>query len=407
VTAPADLVTDGVLRARDDDHEGLEEALLPAPTVQSHAANLTVLGDGSLGCVWFGGTQEGVSDIDVWFSRLEQGAAAWTEPVRLSDDPTRSEQNPLLFPAPDGRLWLLHTAQHAGDQDTSFVRVRTSRDHGRTWSEPRTLLETARGGVFVRQPPVVLPSGAWVLPTFTCVRVPGEKWVGDSDTSSVWVSTDEGGTWVEREVPGSTGCVHMSIVPLSDGRYAAYYRSRWADHVYRSVSDDGLAWSEPQPTELPNNNSSIQAAPLSGQRIALVLNESSRLDAVARRVSLYDEIDDHGISESPAAEPQTATPEELSAVRGAFWGAPRAPLTLAVSDDDGQTWPVRWVLEDGDGYCLSNNSRDGVNRELSYPSVCQDETGTVHVAYTYHRRAIRHVRIPAAALDARTDAPSS
>ena len=56
---------------------------------------------------------------------------------------------------------------------------------------------------------------------------------------------------------------------------------------------------------------------------------------------------------------------------------------------------MRWVLEDGDGYCLSNNSRDGVNRELSYPSVCQDATGTVHVAYTYHRRAIRHVRIPA------------
>jgi predicted neuraminidase len=93
--------------------------------------------------------------------------------------------------------------------------------------------------------------------------------------------------------------------------------------------------------------------------------------------------------------------EELAEVTGAFWGAPRAPLTLAVSADDGATWPVRWVLEDGDGYCLSNNSRDGVNRELSYPSVCEDATGTVHVAYTYHRRAIRHVRIPAAALDAR------
>lgn len=401
MTPPDTLVTDGVLHARESG-DGVEEAFLPAPTVQSHAANLSVLGDGSLGCAWFGGTQEGVADIDVWFSRLEEGADVWSEPVRLSDDPTRSEQNPVLFPAPDGRLWLLHTAQHAGDQDTSFVRVRTSADHGRTWSESRTLLETDRGGVFVRQPPVVLPDGAWVLPTFTCVRVPGEKWVGDRDTSSVWVSTDEGRSWAEREVPGSTGCVHMSIVPLTDGRYAAYFRSRWADHVYRSVSDDGLEWAQPRPTELPNNNSSIQAAALSGQRIGLVLNESSRLDAVARRVSLYDEIDDHGISDTPAAEPQAATPEELSAVRGAFWGAPRAPLTLAVSADDGQTWPVRWVLEDGDGYCLSNNSRDGVNRELSYPSLCQDTTGAVHVAYTYHRRAIRHVRIPAAALDART-----
>ena len=409
MTVTTALVTDGVLRPRDAGVEGVgvEEAFLPAPTVQSHAANLSVLGDGSLGCVWFGGTQEGVADIDVWFSRLAPGADEWTEPVRLSDDPTRSEQNPVLFPAPDGRLWLFHTAQHAGDQDTSFVRARTSPDHGATWGPARTLLESERGGVFVRQPPVVLPSGAWVLPTFTCVRVPGEKWVGDSDTSSVWVSTDDGVSWSEGEVPDSTGCVHMSIVPRADGGYAAYYRSRWADHVYRSVSDDGLDWSVPQPTVLPNNNSSIQAAPLSGHRTALVLNESSRLDAVARRVSLYDEIDDDGISDTAPAEPETVSQEELAAVRGAFWGAPRAPLTLAVSDDDGASWPVRWVLEDGDGYCLSNNSRDGVNRELSYPSVCQDPTGTVHVAFTYHRRAIRHVRIPSAALDARTAAAES
>ena len=91
--------------------------------------------------------------------------------------------------------------------------------------------------------------------------------------------------------------------------------------------------------------------------------------------------------------------------RGQAWNAPLDRRTdpnnhdittfQATSTDDGQTWPVRWVLEDGDGYCLSNNSRDGVNRELSYPSVCQDATGTVHVAFTYHRRAIRHVRIPA------------
>ena len=32
-------------------------AYLPAPTVQSHAANLLTLPDGRLGCVWFGGTQ--------------------------------------------------------------------------------------------------------------------------------------------------------------------------------------------------------------------------------------------------------------------------------------------------------------------------------------------------------------
>jgi predicted neuraminidase len=65
-----------------------------------------------------------------------------------------------------------------------------------------------------------------------------------------------------------------------------------------------------------------------------------------------------------------------------------------VSGDDGRTWPWRRVLADGDGYALSNNSRDGLNRELSYPSVVEGADGTVHVAFTHHRRAIRYVRVP-------------
>ena len=398
------LPTDGRLRPRED---GLAEAYLPAPTVQSHAANLAVLAGGDLGCVWFGGTQEGVADVSIWFSHLPVGGDSWSQAVRLSDDPTRSEQNPILFPAPTGDLWLLWTAQHAGDQDTAVVRARVSRDDGTTWGPVRELLSSPTGGIFVRQPPVVLPGGRWLLPTFACVRVDGARWVGDADTSSVWFSDDEGLTWTEAPVPGSTGCVHMNIVPLSDGTLAAWYRSRWADRVYRSTSATGLDWSEPVATELPNNNSSIQAVALGGGRVAMVLNESSRLDAVARRVSLYDEIDDDGVVDAPpdAQAPDSAKgaagdlgPDVEGAPRRAFWGAPRAPMTLALSADDGRSWPVHCVLAEGDGYALSNNSRDGVNRELSYPSVVPGAGGGLDVAFTHHRRAIRHVRIPAAAV---------
>jgi predicted neuraminidase len=77
--------------------------------------------------------------------------------------------------------------------------------------------------------------------------------------------------------------------------------------------------------------------------------------------------------------------------RHAFWGTPRAPMTLALSADGGVTWPQRRDVETGDGYCLSNNSRDGVNRELSYPSVHQTADGALHLAFTYHRKAIEHV----------------
>jgi predicted neuraminidase len=365
--------------------------LLPTRTVQAHAANLAVLADGSLGCVWFGGTQEGVADISVWFSRLPAGAAGWTDPVPLSDDGTRSEQNPVLFTAPDGDLWLLHTAQHAGDQDTAIVRARVSADAGRTWSSSRDLLSTSDGGVFVRQPPVFLPSGRWLLPTFICSRVHGRRWTGDHDTSSVRYSDDRGRTWHEAPVPESTGLVHMNVLPCGDDGFVAYFRSRWADHVYRSVSPDGVTWEPPGPTALPNNNSSIQAVVLPDGRTALAFNASSRRDAEARRVSLYDEIDDHGIVEG--AVPQVRSVVD-SGGRSAFWGAPRAPLVVAVSEDHGTTWPVRRTLAEGDGYALSNNSRDGRNRELSYPSLVPDDDGGLHVAFTYHRKAIRHLHLP-------------
>lgn len=47
----------------------------------------------------------------------------------------------------------------------------------------------------------------------------------------------------------------------------------------------------------------------------------------------------------------------------------------------------------GDGHCLTNNSRDGLNRELSYPSIAQTPDGALHIAYTHHRKVIRHIML--------------
>ena len=376
---------DGILRGRTG-YPGQSEAFIPSPCPQNHAANLMTLGDGALGCVWFGGTQEGMADISVHFSRLAPGADRWSETVKLVDDPTRSEQNPILFKAPDGALWLLYTSQRSGNQDTALVRRRISRDHGRTWTAPETLISDA--GTFVRQPVEVLANGDLLLGTFLCRTEPGVKWVGDNDVSEARLSTDGGATWKRIAVPESLGCVHMNILRAGKDELLALYRSRWADFIYASRSfDAGRSWSVPEPTELPNNNSSIQATRLIDGRIALVYNHSSAADATDRRLSLYDEIED----EDGAAEEST----ESRAARGrtAFWGAPRAPLMLALSSDGGRTWPQRLEIETGDGYCMTNNSTDRKNRELSYPSVHQMPDGSLHIAFTYHRQGIKHVRI--------------
>ena len=79
--------------------------------------------------------------------------------------------------------------------------------------------------------------------------------------------------------------------------------------------------------------------------------------------------------------------------RAAFWGVPRAPMTLAISEDGGRTWPYKRNLEVGDGYRMTNNSREQLNREFSYPSIKQGPDGTLHIAFTYFRQAIKYVRV--------------
>ncbi|MFZ3599129.1 sialidase family protein [Streptomyces sp. BH104] len=378
---------------------GRRDTEIPAPAVQSHAASLCVLADGSLGCVWFAGTQEGVPDISVHFSRYEgYEEGEWSQPVKVSEDAGRSEQNPLLFPTPDGELWLMHTAQLAGHQDTAEVRLRVSRDNGATWGTTRTLFPAdERGGVFIRQPVVVLDSGRWLLPVFRCTTPPGKPWSGGADTSAVMISDDRGASWREVEVPGSTGRVHMNIGLLPDGSLLALYRSREADFVYRSVStDDGETWTAPAPTPVPNNNSSVQFRVLADGRIALIHNHASAADATDRRTNLYDEIEDDAQALLEARQRAAGhDPAHEIAEVDPFWGAPRAPLTLSFSHDAGLTWPDRQDLVTGDGHCLTNNSREGRNRELSYPTIAQTPDGALHLAYTHHRRTIRHIRLDA------------
>ena len=365
-----------------------EVADIPSLCAQAHAANLMVLHDGTLACVWFGGSMEGRSDISIYMSRFDAHTRQWSLPVQLSDDPERSEQNPILFPLPNGALWLLHTAQYSGNQDTSVVQRRISLDNGLTWTPTESVNDLACG-TFVRHPIHIHTDGSWLMPAYACRVTPGKKWDGSLDESAVLRSTDQGASWQSIPIPNSLGCVHMSLVPASNGHLLGFFRSRWADNIYVTRSEDGgLSWKAPVATELPNNNSSIQALRLADGRLAMIFNQSSAADATERRTSLYDELD----TKADSGEQNAAAVAEDTG-RRSFWGAPRAPMTLALSADDGMTWPWRRNLEVGDGWCMSNDSEHSLNREYSYPTLRQTADGALHVAYTVFRRHIRHARI--------------
>jgi predicted neuraminidase len=266
--------------------------------------------------------------------------------------------------------------------------ARTSSDDGKTWSDPRYPLK-GHTGVFVRQPVVVLKDGTWILPVFYCRATPGYRWIGNNDIAGVFYSKDNGETWTESLVPDSLGCVHMNIIPPSssdESNFVGFFRSRWADNIYRTTSSDGINWAPPKPTTLPNPNSGICAARLSSGAIALVFNRSAAEASMQRREGLYDDI-------APESDKRVNQPPVNG--KSAIWGTPRKTLTLGISKDDGVTWTER-VLEEGDGFCMTNNSIEKTNRELSYPSILVengDETDVAHVAFTFHRQYIKYVRV--------------
>lgn len=366
---------------------GRHEAMLASPMIQNHASFLHLADDGALICAWFGGTLEGKSDISIFASVLAEGSSQWGEPQRLSFDPDHSEQNPVLFAAPGGELLLFHTSQPSGNQDECRIRMaEVSRD-----ASNATKLAAGEGryldlprGCFVRAPLTVREDGAWLLPIFRCIQRPGQKWNGSHDRAAVGISEDQGKTWRLEDLDQSTGCVHMSPVSIGEQKLAAVFRRRQADFVYRTESaDGGRTWSTPQATDVPNNNSSIAAITLKDGRIAIICNPTNAEMSSDRRASLYDELGED--DDRPDANPDGGCVP--------IWGVPRAPVSVCISDDGAKSFSQRIVIEDGPGTCMSNNSIDGHNKEMSYPWLLEGPDGSLHIAYTYYRRAIKYVRL--------------
>ncbi|MDS7594491.1 exo-alpha-sialidase [Agrobacterium tumefaciens] len=379
----ANAMNGDVRRVSDTRHE----AFLNSPMIQNHASFLHLLEDGSLICAWFGGTLEGKSDISIFASVLTAGSEHWGEPQRLSFDSEHSEQNPVFFTAPDGTLWLFHTSQPSGNQDECRIRMaRVSRDVSAPAvlkAEAGRFLDLPRGS-FVRAPLRIRDDGAWLLPIFRCIPRPGQKWNGSHDNAAIGISTDGGQSWHLEDLPESTGCVHMSPVKTGDESLAAFFRRRQADFVYRTESvDGGRTWSVPHATDVPNNNSSIAVIGLADGRLAMICNPTNAEQSSQRRASLYDELGED--DDRPDADPTGGCVP--------IWGVPRSPVSVCLSDDGGRTFGKRIVIEDGPGTCLSNDSTDGRNREMSYPWLLEGRDGSLHIAYTYYRRAIKYVRL--------------
>ncbi len=306
-----------------------------APFASAHASTI-VESDSGLVVAWFGGSHEGAKDVAIWLSRAAHGR--WTAPIPVATgvQPDGSRDpcwNPVLFEQVPGVLRLYYKV---GPSPAAWWGMYvTSRDGGRTWSDPVRLPPGVLGPI--KNKPVRIADGSVISPSST-ERSDG-RWDVHFEASS-----DSGRTWTLTAPESPAGTAHIdaiqpSILVHRDGRLQAVGRTR-SGHVFETWSlDSGRTWGPLALTSLPNPNSGLDAVTLRDGRQLLVYNHSA-----------------------------TA----------------RSPLNVAVSVD-GLHWRAALVLESSPG-------------EYSYPAVIQTRDGLVHITYTWRRQRIKHVVIDPQAL---------
>lgn len=315
-----------------------------APFPSCHASTLAEPEKGELVAAWFGGTHEKHPDVGIWVSRRE--GQRWTTPVEVANgtqpDGTRHPSwNPVLFQPKQGPLMLFYKV--GPDPKTWWGMLRTSADHGRTWSEARKLPVGILGPI--KNKPVQLANGDILCPT----SVEYDNGPRRIDWRVYFERTgDLGVSWSKITPPikgdeSELNAIQPSI--LFHGRHTlqALGRTR-GGHLFETWSKDGgKSWTALSYGTLPNPNSGTDAVTLKNGRHLLIYNH---------------------------------TPKG------------RSPLNLAISKD-GKNWKTALVLEDSPGL------------EFSYPAIIQTSDRLVHLSYTWHRERIRHVIVDPAKLVAK------
>ncbi len=294
---------------------------------QNHASSIAELPNGDLLVSWFGGSREGMPDVAVWVSRRPAGSREWARPEKLVDDPDYAAGNSIVFADSSGKVWLFYLIKYAERWDAweeCKVFAVTSDDNGKTWSEPR-VIQDGKGWV-IRNNPVEIEPGRILLPVYT--EDPPDSWM--------WISDDGFKTKEVVEVPAvAPGHYQPAVAPLGGDKMIMLARHYTVPgKIWVSISKDkGRSWFKPKLTGLPNPDSGI----------SLIMLESGAL---------------------------------LLAYNNSKWV--RTPLTVAISDNGGRSWPWKKNLETA-------------SAEFSYPYLIQDRNGIIHITYTSDsRKYIKH-----------------
>lgn len=311
---------------------------VPVPEV--HASTVLRLSNGEIMAAWFGGKKEGTDDVGIFLVQGKPGN--WSAPKEISKIREDAHWNPVLAQSPDGKVVLFFkVGKKIPSWETWYV---TSEDNGKTWSEAKELVAGDKGGRGpVKNKPIILSDGKWMAGA----SHEDGPWVAFAD-----ISTDNGATWKAAPylkmdknvfVGKGKGLIQPTLWESAPGKVHMLLRST-AGAIYRADSEDGgLTWTDAYKTNMPNPNSGIDLTKLDDGTLVLAYN------------------------------PDTAN-----------WGS-RASLSLAISTDNGATWPKEVNIAHDDRKPIEGE-RDP---EFSYPAVIHNGD-TIIATYTWNRKKVAY-----------------
>ena len=322
-----------------------ERFIDPVPSWPSlHNPTLGALANGDLLAVWKVGEADnsGAAGVALHAATLAHGAAAWG-PTRLVTSRRRTQRelgrlvgtlaNPVLIDERDGVVRLLYVTAWA-KWSTSALAMKTSRDHGVTWSPARRIVANPFGNLatLVKAAPVPFADGT--------VGVPAYHEFFGVFPQLLRFSAD--GELLDRvRIDRGQVALQPSIVPLDERHGVALLRNADKGRILMSrTRDAGVHWDPVKPIGLPNPNAPVMAVRLSDGALLVVFNNS------------------------PVS---------------------RDALSLALSRDGGAQWHVLHSFE--------NNERqhDGAVVNFSYPGLLRASDGIIHLIYVWRDRGVKHV----------------
>ncbi len=299
------------------------------PGKYKHPASIAELDNGDLYIAYYGGSGEYELDTAVWGGRLKKGSTEWSRPQVIADTPFHSDGNPVVWEAPDNVVWLFYVVRYGDTWSDSRIHVKISKDKAETWSDAFILADER--GMMVRGKPIVLNDGNYLLPIYHETGHDREH-VGE-DTTSLFLRCDpKTMTWTEStRITSRLGCLQPAVAQITDDYLIAYmrrgggYEPRTDGYIVVSESHDGgHMWSEGKDTAFPNPNAAVDVVRLKNGHLLLVYNDSMN---------------------------------------------DRTPLAVAISTDDGKTYPYKRNIVEG-------------NDDFAYPYAIQTRDEKIHIVFT-------------------------